>query len=139
MTSSLETVIWGIHVNDDEDWAPSPPEEVGQLMESTLDFISLLGSWNPVPLHAHVAFSVLDESYRLAERLQGAPNDAGNLPVLVLGNVLGLVNAAPMLYSSFRGADNLWLYLTEAPLTAAASHTVGCQGPWQASSGATQT
>ena len=68
-------------VNGLEGWVGIPPEKVLRLQWLTLEFLqvgdtgyvtlaALLGTWNPVLLHARCAMCVLDESYRFAASIE---------------------------------------------------------------------
>ena len=121
-----EAVVWGSVVNGLEGWVGIPPEKVLRLQWLTLEFLqvgdtdyvtlaALLGTWNPVLLHARCAMCVLDGSCRFAASIS-KDTEMHRVPDEVFEEVLMLAILAPALWTDLRTPVSNQLYMTDASL-----------------------
>lgn len=125
--AALKATVWGSEVDGAAGTVGTPAKKVVELARLTVDVLHtgygdyrvlsrLVGSWNPVLMHARAAFAILERAFVLVADLSARPEESVRIPPRVWGELALLVIVAPVMVTNLRSPVAQWLYLTAASL-----------------------
>lgn len=121
--AATKATVWGSDVDGVAGTVATPANKVVDVVRLTVDVVRtryadvgilsrLVGSWNPVLMHARAAFSILERTFALSVR----PSESTRLLARVWDELALLVLVAPVLSTSLWAIVAEWPYLTDASL-----------------------